>query len=134
MTMFLQRAHKKVKGLAEKETWKIEEFTDYGAITNLVSLLISLNWASLHRLLSPVGSAKYLISPLTPAINNNNNILTQLSDLKLGKAFIFIFLVRKFPAGATNYDGLEPTKNRYIYIYIYTDIYTEKSIYGNRKC
>ncbi|CAB3245306.1 unnamed protein product [Arctia plantaginis] len=39
MTMFLQRAHKRVKGLAEKETWKIEEFTDYGAITNLPHLL-----------------------------------------------------------------------------------------------
>lgn len=38
MTVFLQRAHKRVKGLADKETWKIEEFTDYGAITNLVSI------------------------------------------------------------------------------------------------
>ncbi|PZC87269.1 hypothetical protein B5X24_HaOG201505 [Helicoverpa armigera] len=39
MTVFLQRAHKRVKGLAEKETWKIEEYTDYGAITNLPHLL-----------------------------------------------------------------------------------------------
>lgn len=39
MTVFLQRALKKVKGLADKETWKIEEFTDYGAITNLPHLL-----------------------------------------------------------------------------------------------
>lgn len=39
MTVFLQRAHKRVKGLAEKETWKIEEYSDYGAITNLPHLL-----------------------------------------------------------------------------------------------
>ncbi|XP_022826629.1 exocyst complex component 2 [Spodoptera litura] len=39
MTVFLQRAHKRVKGLAEKETWKIEEYSDYGAITNLPNLL-----------------------------------------------------------------------------------------------
>ncbi|XP_026764058.2 exocyst complex component 2 [Galleria mellonella] len=39
MTCFLQRAHKRVKALAEKETWKIEEFTDYGAITKLPHLL-----------------------------------------------------------------------------------------------
>ncbi|XP_028164499.1 exocyst complex component 2 [Ostrinia furnacalis] len=39
MTVFLTRAHKRVKGLAEKETWKIEEFSDYGAITNLPYLL-----------------------------------------------------------------------------------------------
>ncbi|CAH0406116.1 unnamed protein product [Chilo suppressalis] len=41
MTVFLQRAHKRVKGLAEKETWKIEEFSDYGAITNLPNLLLT---------------------------------------------------------------------------------------------
>ncbi|XP_045542416.1 exocyst complex component 2 [Papilio machaon] len=41
MTVFLQRAHKRVKGLSEKETWKIEEFSDYGAITNLPHLLES---------------------------------------------------------------------------------------------
>ncbi|XP_068629047.1 exocyst complex component 2 [Battus philenor] len=39
MTVFLQRAHKRVKGLSDKETWKIEEFSDYGAITNLPHLL-----------------------------------------------------------------------------------------------
>ncbi|XP_060810472.1 exocyst complex component 2 [Amyelois transitella] len=39
MTMFLQRALKRVKGLKDKETWKIEEYTDYGAITNLPHLL-----------------------------------------------------------------------------------------------
>lgn len=39
MTVFLQRAHKRVKGLAEKETWKIQVFSDYGAITDLVSEL-----------------------------------------------------------------------------------------------
>lgn len=39
MTVFLQRAHKRVKGLGEKETWKIEEFSDYGAITNLPHLV-----------------------------------------------------------------------------------------------
>ncbi|KAJ8734975.1 hypothetical protein PYW08_014225 [Mythimna loreyi] len=39
MTVFLQRAHKRVKGLGEKETWKIEDFSDYGAITNLPHLL-----------------------------------------------------------------------------------------------
>lgn len=37
MTVFMQRAHKRVKGLADKETWKIKEYTDYGAITELVS-------------------------------------------------------------------------------------------------
>ncbi|CAH2068965.1 unnamed protein product, partial [Iphiclides podalirius] len=35
MTVFLQRAHKRAKALVDKETWKIEEFSDYGAITNL---------------------------------------------------------------------------------------------------
>ncbi|XP_039765827.1 exocyst complex component 2 [Pararge aegeria] len=39
MTVFLQRAHKRVKGLADKEAWKIQEYTDYGAITNLPHLL-----------------------------------------------------------------------------------------------
>ncbi|XP_059049390.1 exocyst complex component 2 [Achroia grisella] len=39
MTCFLQRAHKRVKALADKETWKIEEYTDYGAITKLPHLL-----------------------------------------------------------------------------------------------
>ncbi|CAH0722849.1 unnamed protein product, partial [Brenthis ino] len=39
MTVFLQRAHKRVKGLAEKETWKIQEFSDYGAITDLPQVL-----------------------------------------------------------------------------------------------
>lgn len=39
MAVFLQRAHKRVKGLGEKETWKIEDFSDYGAITNLPHLL-----------------------------------------------------------------------------------------------
>lgn len=37
MTVFLQRTLKRVKALGDKETWKIEEFSDYGAITNLVS-------------------------------------------------------------------------------------------------
>ncbi|KOB70306.1 Sec5 [Operophtera brumata] len=31
----LKRALKRVKGLADKETWRIEEYSDYGAITNL---------------------------------------------------------------------------------------------------
>ncbi|XP_028039948.1 exocyst complex component 2 [Bombyx mandarina] len=39
MVVFLQRALKRVKGLADKETWKIEEFTEYGAITKLPHLL-----------------------------------------------------------------------------------------------
>ncbi|CAH2099615.1 unnamed protein product [Euphydryas editha] len=39
MTVFLQRAHKRVKGLVDKETWKIQEFSDYGAITDLPQLL-----------------------------------------------------------------------------------------------
>ncbi|CAH1643265.1 unnamed protein product [Spodoptera littoralis] len=42
MTVFLQRAHKRVKGLAEKETWKIEEYSDYGAITNLKKVWIDV--------------------------------------------------------------------------------------------
>ncbi|CAK1548634.1 unnamed protein product [Leptosia nina] len=39
LTVFLQRAQKRVKALSDKETWKIEEFSDYGAITGLPSLL-----------------------------------------------------------------------------------------------
>nr|XP_026484674.1 exocyst complex component 2 [Vanessa tameamea] len=39
MTVFLQRAHKRVKGLVDKETWKIQEFSEYGAITDLPHLL-----------------------------------------------------------------------------------------------
>ncbi|XP_050665877.1 exocyst complex component 2 [Leptidea sinapis] len=39
MTLFLQRAHKQVKSLADRETWKIVQYSDYGAITNLPSLL-----------------------------------------------------------------------------------------------
>lgn len=39
MTTFLQMALKNVKNLSDMETWKIEEFSDYGAITKLPSLL-----------------------------------------------------------------------------------------------
>ncbi|KAF9415299.1 hypothetical protein HW555_007048 [Spodoptera exigua] len=52
MTVFLQRAHKRVKGLAEKETWKIEEYSDYGAITNLPHLLetyLNEAFAAIHK-------------------------------------------------------------------------------------
>ncbi|XP_053600638.1 exocyst complex component 2 [Plodia interpunctella] len=52
MTMFLQRALKKVKGLRDKETWKIEEYSDYGAITNLPHLLetyMSEALSSIHK-------------------------------------------------------------------------------------
>ncbi|CAD0195349.1 unnamed protein product [Chrysodeixis includens] len=52
MSVFLQRAHKRVKGLADKETWKIEEFTDYGAITNLPHLLetyVNEAFAAIHK-------------------------------------------------------------------------------------
>ncbi|KAL0849914.1 hypothetical protein ABMA28_011844 [Loxostege sticticalis] len=52
MTVFLTRAHKRVKGLAEKETWKVEEFSDYGAITNLPHLLetyITDALSSIHK-------------------------------------------------------------------------------------
>ncbi|XP_045510493.1 exocyst complex component 2 [Colias croceus] len=58
MTVFLQRAHKRVKGLADKETWKIEEFSDYGAITNLPNLLETyMNDAlsSIHKCVSVGG-------------------------------------------------------------------------------
>ncbi|OWR47027.1 Exocyst complex component 2 [Danaus plexippus plexippus] len=41
MTVFLQRAHKRVKALSETDTWKIKEFSDYGAITELPHLLES---------------------------------------------------------------------------------------------
>ncbi|CAG9576085.1 unnamed protein product, partial [Danaus chrysippus] len=41
MTVFLQRAHKRVKTLSETDTWKIKEFSDYGAITELPHLLES---------------------------------------------------------------------------------------------
>ncbi|KAM3958266.1 exocyst complex component secretory 5 [Aphomia sociella] len=52
MSMFLQRAHKRVKALADKETWKIEEFSDYGAITNLPHLVetyMSEALSSIHK-------------------------------------------------------------------------------------
>ncbi|XP_023934089.1 exocyst complex component 2 [Bicyclus anynana] len=39
MSVFLQRAQRRVKALADDEAWKIHEFTDYGAITNLPHLL-----------------------------------------------------------------------------------------------
>ncbi|KAL4705672.1 hypothetical protein ACJJTC_011234, partial [Scirpophaga incertulas] len=58
MTVFLQRAHKRVKGLGEKETWKIEEFSDYGAITNLPQLLqshITEALSSIHKCVASAG-------------------------------------------------------------------------------
>ncbi|XP_026324011.1 exocyst complex component 2 isoform X2 [Hyposmocoma kahamanoa] len=39
MVVFLQRALRRVKGLADAETWKVEQFSDYGAITILPHLL-----------------------------------------------------------------------------------------------
>ncbi|KAG6455553.1 hypothetical protein O3G_MSEX009291 [Manduca sexta] len=57
MTVFLQRALKRVKGLADKETWKIEEFTDYGAITNLPNLLETYMNDALSAIHKCVGSA-----------------------------------------------------------------------------
>ncbi|GBP94707.1 Exocyst complex component 2 [Eumeta japonica] len=36
MTVFLQRTLKRMKTIGDKEIWKIEEFSDYGAITNLL--------------------------------------------------------------------------------------------------
>ncbi|KAI8430152.1 hypothetical protein MSG28_000537 [Choristoneura fumiferana] len=42
MSVFLQRALRRVKALADQETWRIDHFSDYGAITNLPHLLESI--------------------------------------------------------------------------------------------
>ncbi|XP_045529762.1 exocyst complex component 2 [Pieris brassicae] len=41
MSVFLQRALRRVKALSGLETWKVQDFTDYGAITGLPHLLES---------------------------------------------------------------------------------------------
>ncbi|XP_045761389.1 exocyst complex component 2 [Maniola jurtina] len=75
MTVFMQRAHKRVKGLADKETWKIQEFTDYGAITNLPHLLETyLNDAlsSIHKCVFTSGRRE------TPLLSEGSEPLTAL--------------------------------------------------------
>nr|XP_034841374.1 exocyst complex component 2 isoform X2 [Maniola hyperantus] len=75
MTVFLQRAHKRVKGLAGKETWKIQEFSDYGAITNLPHLLQTyLNDAlsSIHKCVFASGRRE------TPLLSEGSEPLTAL--------------------------------------------------------
>ncbi|XP_072935687.1 exocyst complex component 2 [Epargyreus clarus] len=52
MAVFLQRALRRVRALPDLETWKIEDFSDYGAITQLPSLLetyITEALSSIHK-------------------------------------------------------------------------------------
>ncbi|XP_063373703.1 exocyst complex component 2 [Cydia amplana] len=57
MGVFLQRALRRVKALGDHETWRVDHFSDYGAVTNLPSLLESYVKEALHCISRCVAAA-----------------------------------------------------------------------------
>ncbi|XP_063634029.1 exocyst complex component 2 [Cydia splendana] len=57
MGVFLQRALRRVKALGDHETWRVDHFSDYGAVTNLPSLLESYVKEALHSVSRCVAAA-----------------------------------------------------------------------------